>query len=500
MKLGSGRVRRAVIVALVGVLIAGAAIAGVQRLTARRGGIRYITRPVAYADISATVTETGTVNPVNPPGTVQIGSEVSGTIASIKVDYNSRVTKGQVMATLDPTTFQAVVDQDRANLAAAQASYAAALSAVAQDHAAVQSAAATLQQMQANLKSAQATVAKAKAQLALAQLTVTRDTSLLQQGFIAQNQMDTDQTAAESAAQDLSAAQAAVAVAQAQAAAAAAQVRSAQALVTTAQAQAAATQQQIASQTATLRQAQYNLSQTVIRSPMDGIVLARNISVGQTVAASFQTPTLFTLATNLADMQVDTSVDEADVGNVRQGETARISVTAFPNVVFAGIVHAVQLNPTIVSNVVTYDAVVLVHDPQERLKPGMTAQVTIDVGTRTHVLAVPIAALLYRPLTPSAPGVTGNAASPAPVAGAPGSQVTLWVLRNGKPTAVPVVIGLSDGINMEITSGSLHAGDPVVIAQARGTGGRPPGGGAGPGGAPGPGGGPGPGGPGGPGR
>ncbi|HTD47046.1 MAG: biotin/lipoyl-binding protein [Bacillati bacterium ANGP1] len=452
MTLASRGIRRAIVVALAGVLIAGGAIAGAQHFTPKRNGIRYITRPAAYSDISATVTETGTVNPVD---TVQVGTQVSGTIATLNVDFNSKVTKGEVMATLDPTEFQAAEQQSSANLAAARASYAAALSAVTQD--------------QASLRSAQASVTKAQAQLALAELTVRRDASLLQQGFIAQSQMDADQTTVKTATDDTQVAEAAVAVAQAQ--------------VRTAQAQAAAAQQQVASQAAGLRQAQYNLARTVITSPVNGIVMARNVSVGQTVAASFQTPTLFTLATNLTDMQVDTSVDEADVGNVRAGEAAQISVTAFPNVVFSGTVQQVRVNPTVVQNVVTYDAVVIVHDSSGRLFPGMTGQVTIDVATRQHVLAVPTAALLFRPLAqrsaPSAPpgggGVFGfatpsNGTAPAaPVAGAPGSRVTLWILRSGQPSPVSVLIGISDNQNVEITGGDLHAGDPVVVAQVRGS-------------------------------
>jgi HlyD family secretion protein len=192
---------------------------------------------------------------------------------------------------------------------------------------------------------------------------------------------------------------------------------------------------------------------------------------------------------------VDTSVDEADVGNVREGETAHISVTAFPNVTFAGTVQQVRVNPTVVQNVVTYDAVVIVHDTSGRLLPGMTAQVTIDVGKRTHALTLPIAALLYRPLATggASSAAQGNGSTSAPVAGAPGSQVTVWVLGNGRPQAVPVVIGLSDGQNVEIASGDLHAGDRVVIAQVRGQGRGPgaqgPGGGVGPVVVPGPGGG-----------
>jgi HlyD family secretion protein len=483
--------RRIGIPFLICVLLVGAAVVGYQRLTARRARVGYVTRPAGYADITATVNETGTVNPVDQ---VQVGSQVSGTIATLKVDYNSKVTKGEVLATLDPTTFQAAVEQASATVAAQQSSAAATQSGVAQAQSGVQTAGANLQQAQASLQSTRTNIAKTNSQLALATLTVQRDTMLLKQGFIPQNQMDADQNAAAAAAADARASQDAVRVAQAQAAAATSQVRSAQDQVTTAQSQAGASQHQVAAAMAQLQQAQYNLSRTVITSPIDGVVMARNVSVGQTVAASLQTPTLFTLATNLTDMQVDTSVDEADVGNVLQGENAHITVTAFPNVVFSGTVQQVRVNPTVVQNVVTYDAVVTVHDSSGRLKPGMTAQVAIDVGKRTHVLAVPIAAVLFRPLAPrgagAASGGGGQQAGP-PVAGAAGSTVTVWVLRTGSPAPVRLVIGLSDGQNIEIVRGALHAGDPVIIATRRGPSGpaRPAGGGAG-GGAPG-GGGPG---------
>jgi len=375
---------------------------------------------------------------------------------------------------------------------------------------------ATLQQNQANARAAQAAVRKSQSTLALTNLTVSRDASLVRQGFIPQNQLDTDQTtaatnmddyhaaqeAASAAAAQVDSANAQVNAATAQVGAAESQLRTAKAQVTTAQAQAAAAAHQVASAAAQLTQAQYNLSRSVITSPMDGIVMARTVSVGQTVAASFQTPTLFTLATNLSNMQVDTSVDEADVGPVKPGQSARISVTAFPNVTFSGRVQQVRLNPTVVQNVVTYDAVVLVHDDAERLRPGMTAQVTIDVAKRSHVLAVPISALLYRPLAPGgaspAPG-GGPIGGPAPaglpapaqvgggppVAGAPGSQVTVWTLNAGRPVPVPIVIGYSDGQNVEVRSGNLHAGDRVVIAQVRGQGRGGPGGTQRPAGVPG---------------
>ncbi len=474
--------RRMILAAVVVLAIIAGSIYGYQRVAARRTAVRYITRSVAYADIASTVTETGTINPVD---VVQVGTQVSGTIAALNVDYNSRVKKGQVLATLDETSFRASVDQATATLEAAQATVSASQSAIAQ--------------ARANLLSGQANVSKAQSQMTLSQLTVKRDQQLLAQGYIPQNQMDTDQTAALGDVQAYKAAQGAVQVAQAQLAAATAQ--------------AAASQHQAGAAAAQLQVAQYNLSKTVITSPVDGVVMARNVSVGQTVAASLQTPTLFTIASNLQDMQADTSVDEADVGNVRTGEQAQITVTAYPNVTFSGTVQQVRVNPTVVQNVVTYDAVVAVHDTSGRLLPGMTAQVTIDTGTRTHVLAVPTAALLFRPLQQRGGGSqnaqgggagfggpgggfiiggpAGGGFSPAngsgggagaPVAGAPGSRVTVWVLRAGRPASVRVVIGLSDNRNVEITSGSLQEGDPVIIAQVRGNGQGRPGGAGGPGG------------------
>jgi HlyD family secretion protein len=423
----------------IAVVVVVVAVVALRPLFKRGEAMHYVTRAVGSADISATVSETGTVNPVN---TVSVGSEASGTINYLGADYNSHVKKGQILATLDPTDYKASVDSSAANLRLAQA----------------------------NLNSAKVNVGKMKALLDMANLTVTRDEPLLKQGLINQNQMDTDHTAAITANQDYLGAQAAVQVAEAQ--------------VAVAQGQ--------------LDQAKFNLSKTVIRSPMDGIVMARSVSVGQTVAASLQAPTLFSLATNLTDMQVDTSVDEADAGSVHTGDAATFTVTAYPNQVFRGRVSQVRINPTITQNVVTYDAVVTVHDNSARLLPGMTAQVTIEVGQRKQVPSVPIAALLYRPL--AAPGggggmfggsgagvfqSSGAAPDSQPVAGAPGSQVTVWTLQNGRPAPRRIVIGLSDGKNVEVASGDLRLGDQVVVAQFRGAGRRnaPAGGAGGQGGA-----------------
>jgi HlyD family secretion protein len=420
---------KAIVVALIAVVVIGGGWALLKGGSNAAASIRYVTRPVAYADIAATVSETGTVNPVT---VVQVGSEVSGTILTLSVDYNSIVRKGQVLATLDPTTFKASVDSAKANLSLTEAT----------------------------LNSSKVNVDKMKALLDLANETVKQDEPLAKQGLINENQIDTERTSALTAEQDYLSAQSAVKVSEAQVAVARGQ----------------------------LEQSQYSLSKTIITSPFDGIVEARNVSLGQTVASSLQTPTLFTIATNLTDMQVDTSVDEADVGYVRKGAKALLTVTAYPNHPFDGTVSQVRVNPTTVQNVVTYDAVVTVHDTSGQLLPGMTAQVNIEVGKKSHVLTVPIAALLYRPLAMQSQGQasaigggggggfggagvtqssTGGSSGQA-VAGAPGSQVTLWLLRGARPSPVQVVIGLSDGKNIEITSGSVAEDDQVVVAQYRG--------------------------------
>jgi HlyD family secretion protein len=458
----------------------------VRALTGGAGAPRYITKPVAYADISSTIEETGTVNPVNE---VQVGTQVSGTINSLEVDYNSIVHKGQVLATLDPTSLQATALQVQGAQAAAQSNASAASSTASQSAAAIAAANANAKVSSANAMSAKANLAKAQAALALSQTTVARDRNLLAQGYIAQSQMDTDRATYNANAADVNAAQAALDAARAQAAASAIQVGAAsdQHAASLYQASAAASQAQAAQ--GQVQQAEYNLQRAVITSPIDGIVVSRAVSVGQTVAASLQTPTLFVIASSLRDMQVDVSVSEADVGQLRTGARAQISVPAFPNVVFQGTVQQVRINPTTVSNVVTYDAIVAVHDDSSRLKPGMTADVVIALSTHPHVLSIPAAALLFKPAgaaggggsrggasggsgaAPSAAGGSGAAGSgSAPsgssrVAGAQGSRSTVWVLRAGKAQMVRIVIGISDGRNYEVLSGQLQPGDQVIVGQ-----------------------------------
>ncbi len=428
---------------------------------------RYVTAPVRVADISSTVEETGTVNPVNE---VNVGTQVSGTISSLDVDYNSIVRKGQVLATLDQTPFRAAELQAHGNVAAAESNAAAASSTAAQSAASVQNAIASQRSAAAGEQSASANVAKAQAQLALSQATVSRDRSLLAQGFIAQSQLDTDLAAERTNEANLQASQAALTAAQAQASAANTQIASAgyQHQANLHQAQAAAAQAQAGQ--GQVQQADYNLANAVIRSPIDGIVVSRAVSVGQTVAASFQTPTLFVIASSLRDMQVDTSVSEADVGQLQAGESARITVPAYPNVVFNGTVTQIRVNPNTVQNVVTYDAIVSVHDASARLKPGMTADVVIAVSTDKHVLAIPAAALLYRPSDANAHGSGGSQGGGSQgggpqVAGAPGSRAYVYVLTDGKPVRVPVVIGANNGRLYEVRGDRLKEGDEVIVGQ-----------------------------------
>ncbi|HMK87613.1 MAG TPA: efflux RND transporter periplasmic adaptor subunit [Steroidobacteraceae bacterium] len=208
--------------------------------------------------------------------------------------------------------------------------------------------------------------------------------------------------------------------------------------------------------------ARVNLEYTNIISPVDGTVVARNITIGQTVAASFQTPTLFLIATDLTQMQVDTNVSESDIGTVKEGDKARFTVEAFTDRSFEGTVVQVRQAPQTVQNVVTYDVVVGVNNAQFLLKPGMTATVGIVTDRRANVLSVPDQALRYAP--------AGRAAS-LPGAPAPSranrAAAQVWVLHEGKPMPVPVSAGLDDDVNSEIISGNLREGDQVIVGEQR---------------------------------
>ncbi len=283
--------KRIIIIAAVVLVVGLIAFFGIRALTAGHATPRYVTAPVTRTNIDATIIETGTVNPVNE---VQVGTQISGTINNLYVDYNSIVHKGQVLATIDPTSFQAAETQSQAAVSQAQANASASQ--------------ATIMQMQASVSSAQANYQKAQAALNLAQTTLQRDHTLIAQGYIAQNQLDTDASATRAAQADVNAAAMAVNEAKAQ--------------TNASRDQSAASQAQVGSAMAALQQSTYNLNRATITSPIDGIVVSRGVSIGQTVAASFQTPTLFVIASTLKDMQVDASVNEADVGALRKGQSA----------------------------------------------------------------------------------------------------------------------------------------------------------------------------------
>ena len=225
-------------------------------------------------------------------------------------------------------------------------------------------------------------------------------------------------------------------------------------------AQVALDRANIEQQQANLHDATVNLDYTNIVSPVDGTVVSRNVDVGQTVAASFQTPTLFLIAKDLTQMQVDTNVSESDIGNVHRGETAEFTVDAFPNRAFEGAVTQVRQAPISIQNVVTYDVVVTVANPELLLKPGMTANVTIISARRDGVLRVPLQALRFSP----------GELQREPSVG-PSRQARLWIQRDGEIAAVSIVTGLDDGANVELISGDLHPGEMVVTAESRDRGG-----------------------------
>ena len=344
---------------------------------------QYTTEKVSRGNIRATVTATGTLNAVT---TVLVGTQVSGTIKHLYADYNSYVKKGQLLAQIDPATFEAQV-----------------------------------QQAQANLTAAEANVEKAKAAVLDASRALARNKLLSGRNLIARSDFDTAET------NELAAV-----------------------------AQQKAAEAQVEQARAALKIAMTNLQYTRIVSPVDGMVISRNVDVGQTVAASFQTPTLFNIAQDLAKMQIDVSVDEADIGKISEGQAVEFTVDAYSDRILPGRVAAIRNAPITVQNVVTYDVVVLVQNREKILKPGMTANVSIITALRNNVLKVPNAALRFRPGSKEPTGVK------VPERRGP----VVWMLDNKKPRRVAVAIGISDGNNMEVTSQVLKEGDDIIVASA----------------------------------
>jgi HlyD family secretion protein len=321
----------------------------------------YRTEKIAKGNIVKTISANGTLNPVV---LVNVGTQISGVINKLNVDFNDRVHQGQVLAEIDPSLIDAQLEQSRAALANAQAS----------------------------LKLAQANEARSK--------------ELYAQDYVARSELDQAIQAREAA------------------------------------------RSQVASAIGQLKRDQANKGYTIIKSPVSGVVVSRNVDIGQTVAASFQTPTLFTIAQDLKRMQIDTSVAEADVGGIRVNQNVNFTVDAFPERVFQGTVFRIRLDSKVLQNVVTYNVVVSVDNPEEILLPGMTAFVNIVIDERNDVLKLPLAALKFRPAEEA-------------VASQPGKHV--YRLENNKAVAVPVQTGISDSKYAELTGGDLKEGDEVIL-------------------------------------
>ncbi len=342
---------------------------------------QYKTEMVEKSEIKQSVSANGTINPVS---LVSVGTQVSGTVKKLYVDFNSKVEKGQVLLELDSSLLAAQQKQSLANVMSATAS------------------------------------------LELATANEARIRSLFDQAYVSRQELDTVVQAKKAAAAQLQLARAAV------------------------------------------EKDQVNLAYTVIRSPVSGVVVDRSVDVGQTVAASLQTPTLFKIAQDLSKMQIDANFAEADIGNIRVGQQVKFSVDAFAGKNFKGEVRQIRLSPTIQSNVVTYDVVVNVDNPEQNLMPGMTAYVSIVVEERKDALLVPNAALRFKPANADASKKTnGDAAAKNGKPKRDAFSGTVYVLQGATLSPVNVTLGITDNRNTEIVGGELKVGDQVVIADTQ---------------------------------
>jgi HlyD family secretion protein len=391
-------VRKSIAVALVVVGVVAASLYYYRRVTTPDAP-RLVTSPVTRGDVVEAVEATGTLQAVT---TVQVGTQVSGTIRALRADFNSRVRRGQVIAELEPALFETQVEQARATVGRLQAESRRSL--------------VQLEDATSGLRRAEA--------LAARQLIPT------------------------------------------------AELEAASRLVRQAEAALAAAEAQAAQAAASLRQSEVNLAHTVITAPIDGIVISRNVDVGQTVAASMQAPTLFVIARDLRAMQVQASIAESDIGRVSHGQRARFHVDAYPDDEFSGRVSQIRMQPIVEQNVVSYATVIDVENPDLKLKPGMTANVTIEIARSVDVLSVPNAALRVRP----SPAVF-EAIGQVPPAQQPSGGVlmseegeiaspvgSVWILANGRLQHVAVQTGISDGARTAITGGALREGVAVVTS------------------------------------
>ncbi len=389
------RTGRRLVIGVAAVIAAAGLTAGALHAKRSEPGDRIFSTPLSRGDVTQSVVAAGTLDAVT---TVQVGTQISGAVSQLNADFNSIVHTGEVLARLDPSLYQA-----------------------------------QLQQAQANLAGAEANATRLETAVALASTTLTRDEELSRKQLITQADLDSARTALRSTQSQVASAQASVVQAR-----------------------------------AALNQATLNLDKTIITSPINGIVIARNVDVGQTVAASLQAPTLFVIAADLKNMQVQATIDEAEVGRIAAGQPVTFHVEAYPDETFHGVVSQMRLNPTVDQNVVTYTAIIAVPNEALELKPGMTATVSIEVAHAADVLRAPAAALRFKP-TPDilaslgAPGLaTSGTSLPAPAAG----QGRLWIDDNGRLTPVLVRTGVNDGTTVEVSGDGLTEGTAIVTMVA----------------------------------
>jgi HlyD family secretion protein len=386
------------------VLLLGGAAGGYFLSQSRGNQARYRLAPVERGPLTAVVSATGNLNAVT---TVQVGSQVSGQIKELLVDFNSVVRRGQVIARINPDIFEAKVNQARAEVDSARA-------AVLNQEAQVERARADVETARAALAEARAQTVRAEAAVLDVGRDLERKNELGRRELIARSERDTAQATYDQAA-------AAVEAARAKEGALDAGIRAADAQRRVAEAMLKAAQATVKQKQAALQQALVDLGHTTILAPVDGVVVSRAVDVGQTVAASLQAPTLFTIAQDLTKMQVETSVDEADIGRIQLDHPVSFTVDAFPGETFNGRVVQIRKAALVVQNVVTYTVVVAVNNPGGRLLPGMTANVKVVVAEKPSVVKVPNAALRFRPPGADAPAMGRGGDTARRAAGAPGA-------------------------------------------------------------------------------
>ncbi|MGM0599418.1 MAG: efflux RND transporter periplasmic adaptor subunit [Candidatus Rifleibacteriota bacterium] len=418
-------------------LIVGSLVGWYFSGSSRKAG-SYITDKITKGDIKITISSTGSLAALK---TVEVGSQISGNILQLYADFNDEVKKGQLLAQLDPATYEARVQQAKANLENARAS--------------LKSSEAQLKNLEASLLNSHSEVQVSKANIRKAEVAVEeaernfgRIKELFAKKLVSAAERDQLLTTLESQ-------KAALVAARAQLNSARARTQAIKAQMEAEDAQILGAEARIKQMEAQLNIAQIDLDRTRVYSPIDGVVISRDVDVGQTVAASLQAPRLFIIAQDLKKMQIDTAVDEADIGKVAKGQKVTFTVDAYRNRTFEGVVEQVRLSPVVTSNVVTYSVMVNVFNNDLLLKPGMTASVEILSANREDVVRLPTQALYFK-----APENMQHKMDDL-VSELATDTLPVWIL-NKRPELKKVKIGISNNDYIEVLDGSLQPGDRVI--------------------------------------